>query len=664
MNLQEFTVAGWFYFNSVSSTVTLAGAYEKTPQTLGDGGWLFRWHSTLGLNFGHLIGSTWGNSSVAWTPTAGQWYHLAVSRNSTGSEIKFYVNGSQQGTTQSRTGTIVYVQNGGTTTFTIGSALYNNSVQQVLDGKIDQVRIFNRALDETNDGEVTTLYNESNTSTTKSTTDIFDDGSGVALYEFEKGAKDTGGSFGSLVSSPEMDLDVDGYTSGSISDLSGNSYTATLNGNTTYGTDSNGGGYFDFDGTGDYLSVDQTIGGSFSGDFTLEFIIEPHETGNFTYVYAKQNASTNGLLIGNFGGSNSNIEIYRYNTSGTNILTGSFTSTGITADEWQHIAIVFTATTAKLYRNGSQVSSTLTGSAVTYPADFTEFYIGGNYSSSFDLNGRVGDFRVHSSALSDSQVLQNFYASKGEYGLRYDGTPTNVSFVGTSFQPDFVWIKHRTNTYYHALFDSVRGIYPLHSNTTGAEDTAGILTLGSYDSNGFTTGNDNGTTNGNGDSYVAWCWKAGGAAVSNTDGSITSTVSANQDAGFSIVKYDGATNATTDTSNNGGSYWNVGHGLSSPPEMVIVKKTNNAGGWYVGFNLSGVGSFDIGSHLVLNTTAAKVDTTSDILWGNQNPTSTTFGLGGWDVVNRNGDSYIAYCFHSVDGYQKVGSYTGGSANKL
>jgi hypothetical protein len=153
-------------------------------------------------------------------------------------------------------------------------------------------------------------------------------------------------------------------------------------------------------------------------------------------------------------------------------------------------------------------------------------------------------------------------------------------------------------------------------------------------------------------------WKAGGTAVSNTEGSITSSVSANPDAGFSIVKYDGATNATTDTSNNGGSYWNVGHGLSSPPEMVIVKKTNAGGGWYVGFNLSGVGSFDIGSHLVLNATAAKVDTTSDILWGNQNPTSTTFGLGGWDVVNRNGDSYIAYCFHSVDGYQKVGSYTG------
>ena len=145
--------------------------------------------------------------------------------------------------------------------------------------------------------------------------------------------------------------------------------------------------------------------------------------------------------------------------------------------------------------------------------------------------------------------------------------------------------------------------------------------------------------------------------VSNTDGTITSQVSANVYAGFSVITYNGATNATADTSNNGGAYWSVAHGLGAAPDLVFVKKRNGAGGWYVGGAALGSTGAN-GNHLVLNDSAAQVGE-ANILWGgSQTFNATTFGLGGWDVVNRNGDSYVAYCFKSISDYSKVGSFVG------
>jgi len=590
------------------------------------------------------------------TITNNTWTHIAVTN--TQSNIVISIGGSIESPV-STSGFNFH----SSTIYKLGAFQYTgNPVEYHLNGKLDQVRLFNTALNSTQVGQ---LADEEYGDAENSVTDFFGDGSGVALYQLDEDANDTGGNIGSLyTTNRELDLDVDGYTSGTVSDLSGNSYTATLNGNTTYATDSNGGGYFDFDGTGDYLSVDQTIGSSFSGDFTLEFIIEPHETGSFTYVYAKQNASTNGLLIGNFGGSNSDIEVYRQNTSGTSTINGTFTSTGITADEWQHIAIVFSGATAKLYRNGSQVSSTITGSAATYPADFTEFYIGGNYSS-FDLNGRVGDFRIHTSALSDSQVLQNYNASKGSYGLGgYNGTPTNVNFLGMAFQPDFVWIKSRDATPSHKLFDSVRGISKfLSANAIDQEYTFSPYGVTSFDSNGFTiaditnggyavNGAPGQTYTGANADYVAWCWKAGGAASTISSGDISANVSANTDIGFSIVKYTGNGNTTYDS---------VPHGLNSTPELIINKGidslTQGTNNWVVSLPLLGAGKYAF-----LNTTGEVL--TSSNYFGTL-PDSTYFYVGGAaQVGNENAKNFISYCFHSVSGASKVGTYVGGGATNV
>jgi hypothetical protein len=142
---------------------------------------------------------------------------------------------------------------------------------------------------------------------------------------------------------------------------------------------------------------------------------------------------------------------------------------------------------------------------------------------------------------------------------------------------------------------------------------------------------------------VAWNWKAGGTAVSNTNGSITSSVSANADAGFSIVSYVG--NQTSGAT--------VGHGLSSAPEMVIIKNQLRTSPWAVYHH-----SLANDQYLRLNETSSAI--TSSTRFNSTDPSSTVFTLGNDSSVNGDtaSDDLIAYCFHSVDGYSKVGSYTG------
>jgi len=228
--------------------------------------------------------------------------------------------------------------------------------------------------------------------------------------------------------------------------------------------------------------------------------------------------------------------------------------------------------------------------------------------------------------------------------------PSSQSITGVGFQPDFVWIKNRSNAggYWHGLFDSVRGVNKvLVSNSTMAEDAALTQQLNSFNSDGFTVGtnSDGGNyTNLNGNSYVAWNWKANGSGSTNTAGSITSTVSANTTSGFSVVTYTGTgANAT------------VGHGIGSAPKMVIYKARNTTGGWFTYHTSVGPTK-----ELELNTTNGEYPID---LWQNTNPSSTVFYLSNNIYVNNSGTTYVAYCFAPVAGYSAFGSYTGnGSAD--
>ena len=185
----------------------------------------------------------------------------------------------------------------------------------------------------------------------------------------------------------------------------------------------------------------------------------------------------------------------------------------------------------------------------------------------------------------------------------------------------------------------------MQSNTTSAESSYGILP--SINSNGFTVFT-NGTylaSNESGGTYVGWQWKAGGTAVSNTAGTITSSVSANTTAGFSVVTYTGTgANAT------------VGHGLGVAPSLVICKDRSAAQGWITYHISSGATNY-----LVLNATTAA--TASSTAWNNTAPTSSVFSVGVNSGTGGLTDPYVAYCWAPVAGYSAFGSYTGnGSAD--
>jgi hypothetical protein len=232
----------------------------------------------------------------------------------------------------------------------------------------------------------------------------------------------------------------------------------------------------------------------------------------------------------------------------------------------------------------------------------------------------------------------------------WSGSGASVSITNTvnniSFQPDFVWTKNRSSVTNHYLWDSVRGaLKELYSNLSNAEST-NTIGLSAFNSNGFTLNNGDTAWNASGQTYVGWNWKAGGTAVSNTSGTITSSVSANTTAGFSIVSYTG--NATAGAT--------VGHGLGVAPSMVIAKYRGGVGSWAVYHSAIGATNW-----ILLNGTAGQ--TTSAQEWNNTAPTSTVFTVGNASSNSNQAGTNIAYCFVAIAGYSAFGSYTGnGSAD--
>ena len=227
----------------------------------------------------------------------------------------------------------------------------------------------------------------------------------------------------------------------------------------------------------------------------------------------------------------------------------------------------------------------------------------------------------------------------------------------SDLQPDFVWIKNRDAADSHCLFDSTRGATEvLHCDATTAE-TTDADTLDSFASDGFQVDADV-KVNTNTEKYVAWQWKANaGSTSSNTSGAITSTVQANTAAGFSVVKYTGP-NDGSDSANNGGAYWSIGHGLGATPEVIILKGYDSTHNWY--YWHKEMGAETSGYYQRFNSDLA-VTSQANILWGNTAFSSTLFEVGGWDVVNRDPQNYIAYMWTPIQGYSKFGIYKGNGA---
>jgi hypothetical protein len=315
--------------------------------------------------------------------------------------------------------------------------------------------------------------------------------------------------------------------------------------------------------------------------------------------------------------------------------------------------------TVQFYRNGSTY-----GTLVTYTTalDLWAFARNGGVGSS-QVTANFGQRAFAYTAPSGFKALctQNLptptigattatLANKYFDATLYTGTGSTLAVTNTGgFQPDWVWLKNRSNVAYHSIWDAVRGRSAggLASNDTMAEQasTAGNDFV-SFNSNGFSVGpaqNWNVDTNGN--TYVGWQWKANGAGVTNTAGSITSTVSASTTSGFSVVTYTGTgANAT------------VGHGLGVAPSMILIKSRSSVTNWN-SYHIA-VGA---SATIILNTTSGAVS--GSTFFNSTAPTSTVFSLGSDGSTNPSGAQQVAYCFAPIAGYSAFGSYTGnGSAD--
>ena len=224
-----------------------------------------------------------------------------------------------------------------------------------------------------------------------------------------------------------------------------------------------------------------------------------------------------------------------------------------------------------------------------------------------------------------------------------DGTDGR-GITGVGFQPDWCWFKARSTAYENQVYDVVRGATKrLVTNDTTAEGTQ-ANGLQSFDSDGFTVGSHVGC-NGNGNSIVAWNWLGANGTASNTDGSITSTVSANTTSGFSIVTYTG----------NGSAGATIGHGLGTTPSFIIIKSRSSAYGWYCyhkGIDATAPEDYFIR----LDTTDARVN--SPAILNDTAPTNSVITLGSNVAANGSGLTYVAYCFAPKKGFSAMGQYTG------
>ena len=342
---------------------------------------------------------------------------------------------------------------------------------------------------------------------------------------------------------------------------------------------------------------------------------------------------------------------------------GSITASGLGAFSAGNVAMIaIDASTGKgwIGKNGTWVGDPAAGTGNTFsslPALIAPFAQAiRNTTTSSVLNANFGQrpfaytpptgfvalntFNLPTSTIVDGS--QYFDTSL------YTGNGSTQSITGVGFSPDLVWIKARNAAYDHQLHDSIRGAgYALYSNLTTAEGNLG--TVSSFDSDGFTVSVGSGPflgTNGASTTFAGWAWKGSdSSAVTNTDGNVTSTVSVNASAGFSVVTY-----------NQSSTFVSVGHGLGITPAMIIFKSRTNADNWVVWHkNLANTTTYA----LQLNTTTAQFSSTT--LFNSTAPTSTVFTSG--TGINTLASNVVAYCWSEIAGFSKFGSYTGnGSAD--
>ena len=292
------------------------------------------------------------------------------------------------------------------------------------------------------------------------------------------------------------------------------------------------------------------------------------------------------------------------------------------------------------YYDGYLAEVNFIDGATKVPADFGETGTYGEwkpveYSGSYGTTGFYLPFKQD-------------YTVEGFSTVTFTGNGASTQYVGgVGFQSDLTWLKKRSATQNHNLFDSIRGVTKgIKSNSDAAEETDSTF-FAAFNTDGFSLGSGGFGTS---DEVVAWNWDMGGSNATNTEGSIQSTVRANPTYGQSIVTYTG----------NGVGYGSggatVGHGLSSAPEFILVKRRDSSSGW-VSYHPNQDGGTN-GERGYMHLNAAQAYADYHEIWADTKPTASVFKMGSAGNINANNGTYVAYCFHSVTGYSKFSSYTG------
>ena len=374
-------------------------------------------------------------------------------------------------------------------------------------------------------------------------------------------------------------------------------------------------------------------------------------------VHAMIGVANDSASLTQYPGQNANSWGY-YGADGNKYNSGSATAYGAAfgANDVIGVALDMDAGTLTYYKNGvsqGQAFSGLTGTLFPVVGE-------GGTQQTPAITANFGQRPFAYTAPSGFKALctQNLptptigatastQAGKFFNPVLYTGNGSARSITGVGFQPDFTWIKERSSTSGNTVTDVVRGTSKnLVTEITAAEGTStNVLT--SFNTDGFSLGTDN-SINENSQTYVAWNWKANGAGVTNTSGSITSTVSANTTSGFSVVTWTCPAGAS--------DVYTVGHGLGAAPKMIIIKSRNGAYNWFT-WNI-GLGD-NTTDYLTLNTTNAEGSSAG--MWGAVGRNSAVMGFtNGVSTVANN--TMVAYVFSEVPGFSKFGIYTGNGSS--
>jgi hypothetical protein len=603
----DFTIEAWLYLNSLPS----GNGYPAAS-------WIVGWGPTeSNPGFDFVVGSTniilaisnfaSPTISTAHELSSGKWYHVAATRS--GSTARVFVDGVLKGSaTTSETASTN--PNG----IAVSAAEPTGATSGNLNGYLQDLRIYKGV------AKYTGNFNPPS-STANATIAAGDD----SLVDVP-------------VNGSQTDTGVGGEVRGNYCTWNAVNSSLTLaNGNLDAAH-----------GTGDWKACAGTIGVS-SGKWYWEVTSTTDVSGSgnthIGIVPLTYNPTLFNTYIGNTATS------YAYRGDGTKYSNNTAASYGspIGNGTVVGIALDLDAGTLVFYNNGVSQGTAFTSISGTYlPAvsHVTSSTSSANFGQRPFAYTAPSGFKALNTANLPAPVVTK--PSTVMDVKLYTGNGSTQTISGLGFSPDLVWIKSRSGSFFHRLYDTIRGTTKaLYSNST---DTEGLYqgdyeNFTAFNSDGFSLGSatiDDGI-NKNSSTFAAWAWDAGSSTVTNTQGSITSQVRANPSAGFSVVTYTG----------NGSSNQTVGHGLGAAPHFIICKIRSGSDNWAVYHR-----SLGATGRISLNTTGAA-------FYGNAwdvTPTSSVFTIQTSGEVNGNGSTYVAYCFAPVAGYSSAFSYTGNGSS--